>query len=404
MSKHQDKIKTYQWDGIQNTGLVTKGIIDAHTIIAAKAELRKQGIVTRKIVRKRSLLTIRKKIQNRDIALFSRQLSTLMNAGISLIQAFDIISKGHDKKEMRLLIDALKHDVESGLTYAEALRKHPSIFDVLFCNLVDIGEKSGTICVILNNIATYKEKMESIKKKMRKIMTYPLAVLVVTFLIITGLLVVVIPQFESLFNQFGAELPTYTQAVVRLSRLFQTDWYLILGVLIGLFQVFVMSKRRSALFAKYVDIGLLRLPIIGNILMNTTMARFSRTLAITFAAGLPLTEALQCVSRATGNQVYAEATNHIRQRVSEGISMQLAMKSTNLFPNMAIQFVAIGEESGTLEYMLNKTADYYDEDVNNAIDAFSSLLEPAIMAILGLLVGSFVVAIYLPIFNLGEAL
>lgn len=328
----------------------------------------------------------------------------MIESGIPLVQSFDIVAKGQSNKRLKELIENIKNDVETGLTLSEALKKHPAHFNELFCNLVDAGEKSGSLDIMLDKIATYKEKIETIKKKIKKALTYPMAVLVVAFIVTTGLLMFVVPQFEALFKGFGAELPAMTQAVVSMSKFFQSYWYLIFGVLIGGIYAFIYALKHSPQFAQTVDRTLLKLPVIGPIIEKAAIARFARTLSITFAAGLPLVEALKSVAGATGNIIFAQSTDTIREEVSTGQQMNKAMENTQLFPNMVIQMVAIGEESGALEKMLSKVADFYEEDVDNAVDSLSSLLEPIIMSILGILVGGLVVAMYLPIFKLGTAI
>ncbi|KTD61806.1 type II secretion system F family protein [Legionella spiritensis] len=404
-NKNANAIISYQWEGVNKTGEKVNGIIDARSLALAKADLRKQGIITKKVIKKRKPLFDKKnkKITQGDITVFSRQMATMIEAGIPLVQSFDIVSKGQSNNRMRDLIDGVKKDVETGLTLAEALQKHPEYFNDLFCNLVDAGEKSGSLEIMLDKVATYKEKIETIKKKIKKALTYPMAVLVVAFIVTAALLIFVVPQFQSLFEGFGADLPAMTKAVVELSHFFQAYWYLIFGVLGGLIYSFVYAKNHSPNFAQTIDRSMLKFPVIGPILEKAAIARFSRTLSITFAAGLPLVDALKSVSGATGNILYAKATDKIREDVSTGQQMQVAMDNTHLFPNMVIQMVAIGEESGALEQMLGKVADFYEEEVDNAVDSLSSLLEPIIMSILGILVGGLVVAMYLPIFKLGSA-
>lgn len=404
MAKDTNLTITYQWEGVSQSGEKLNGVIDAQSPAIAKIELRKQGIITRKITKKRKpLLGLKsKKIKQADITVFSRQLATMIEAGIPLIQSFDIVSKGQTNERMKDLIETLKKDVESGLMLAEALRKHPVFFNELFCNLVDAGEKSGSLDIMLDKVATYKEKIESIKKKIKKALTYPMAVIAVAFLVTAGLLIFVVPQFETLFEGFGADLPALTRMVIDLSEFFQAYWYLIFGALIAAVYGFIQAKRRSPRFAHMVDRSLLKIPIVGTILQKATIARFTRTLSITFAAGLPLVEALKAVAGSTGNIIYAEATEKIREEVSSGQQMQVAMEHTHLFPNMVVQMVAIGEESGALEQMLTKVADFFEEEVDNAVDALSSLIEPLIMVVLGVLVGGLVVAMYLPIFKLGS--
>ncbi|KTC65888.1 pilus assembly protein PilC [Legionella adelaidensis] len=404
MAKEANKIINFRWEGINRAGEKINGVIDSRSLTLAKTELRKQGIILRKIAKQRQPLFKKKskKIKQADITVFSRQMATMIEAGIPLIQAFDIVAKGQSNPRMKDLIETIKKDVETGLTLAESLKKHPKFFNELFCNLVDAGEKSGSLEVMLDKIASYKEKIETIKKKIKKALTYPMAVIVIAFLVTAGLLIFVVPQFESLFAGFGADLPALTRGVITLSEFFQSYWYIIFGVFGIAIWSFVYARSHSPSFAHTVDRYLLRMPIIGTILEKAAIARFARTLSITFAAGLPLVEALKSVAGATGNILYAEATEKIREEVSNGQQMQLAMDNTKLFPNMVIQMIAIGEESGALEQMLSKVASYYEEEVDNAVDALSSLLEPMIMAILGVLVGGLVVAMYLPIFKLGS--
>ena len=394
----------FQWRGVNRSGETVNGLIEAHALSIAKANLRKQGITIKSIAKKRKSLFDKhnKKVKPGDIAVFSRQMATMMDAGIPLIKSFDIISKGHTNKRMKDLIETIKKDVESGLTLAESLNKHPAFFNDLFCNLVDAGEKSGSLDTMLAKVATYKEKIETIKKKIKKALTYPMAVLAIAFLVSAGLLIFVVPQFESLFKGFGADLPAMTRMVITLSSFFQTYWYLIFGVISAILYAFIYAKAHSPKFAHSIDRTMLRLPIIGTILEKAAIARFSRTLAITFAAGLPLIEALKAVGGATGNIIFAEATEKISEEVASGQQLNVAMGNTKLFPIMVIQMVAIGEESGALEQMLSKIADFYEEAVDNAVDALSSLLEPMIMAILGILVGGLVIAMYMPIFKLGS--
>jgi type IV pilus assembly protein PilC len=403
MAKAKKALTAYQWEGLNRGGQKVKGIVEASSLAIAKADLRKQGIVAKKVIQKRKSLFDKqnKKITPQDITVITRQLATMIDAGIPLIQSFDIVAKGQVNTRVRKLIEAVRSDVESGFTLAESLRKHPVYFNELYCNLVDAGEKSGSLEIMLDKVASYKEKIEIIKKKIKKALTYPIAVLVIAFLVSAGLLIFVVPQFEELFKGFGADLPAMTRAVIDMSEFFQAYWYFIFGVLGIAIYAFIYFKDHSPEFAHTLDKLSLRMPIIGTILEKAAIARFSRTLSITFAAGLPLVEALKSVAGATGNILYANATNTIREEVSTGQQMQHSMKNTQLFPNMVIQMVAIGEESGSLEQMLAKVADFYEEEVDNAVDALSSLLEPIIMAILGIIVGGLVVAMYLPIFKLG---
>lgn len=405
MAKNTNSVLTFHYDGTNKAGQKMTGDIQARSLALAKADLRKQGIVTNKVVKKRKPLFDRKnkKITPADITVFSRQLATMIQSGIPLVQSFDIVAKGQSNKRVKDLIENIKHDIETGLTLSEALIKHPAYFNELFCNLIDAGEKSGSLDVMLDKVATYKEKIETIKKKIKKALTYPMAVLVVAFIVTAGLLIFVVPQFESLFKGFGADLPALTKAVVNMSKFFQSYWYLIFGTFGGAIYAFIYAKNHSLDFAQTIDRVLLKFPVIGPILEKAAIARFSRTLSITFAAGLPLVEALKSVAGATGNIIYSKATDKIREEVSTGQQMNVAMENTHLFPNMVIQMIAIGEESGALEKMLSKVADFYEEEVDNAVDALSSLLEPIIMSILGVLVGGLVIAMYLPIFKLGSA-
>ncbi|STY29293.1 pilus assembly protein PilC [Legionella wadsworthii] len=406
MKKNANTTLTFHYTGVNKAAQKVNGDIEARSLALAKVELRRQGIIVSKIAKKRaSFLNFKsKKIKSVDITVFSRQLATMIDSGIPLIQAFDIVSKGQSNKKMKDLIDSIKHDVETGLTLSETLKKHPAHFNELFCNLVEAGEKSGALDIMLDKIATYKEKIETIRKKIKKALTYPIAILVVALIVSTGLLMFVVPQFESLFKGFGADLPALTQAVVSMSKFFQSYWYIVFGALAGGVYAFIYALKHSANFAQTVDRTMLKLPVIGSIMEKAAIARFSRTLSITFAAGLPLVEALKSVAGATGNIIFAKATDNIREEVSTGQQMNKAMENTKLFPNMVIQMVAIGEESGALEKMLGKVADFYEEDVDNAVDSLSALLEPVIMVVLGGLVGTLVVAMYLPIFKMGQAI
>ncbi len=404
MAKNTNALINYQWEGVNRSGQISSGIIEARSIAVAKTELRKLGITIHKIAKKRKPLFDRKnkKIKQADITIFSRQMATMIEAGIPLIQSFDIVAKGQSNQRMKDLIETIKKEVESGSTLADSLRVHPVFFNDLFCNLVDAGEKSGSLDVMLDKVATYKEKVETIKKKIKKALAYPMAVMAIAFLVTAGLLIFVVPQFESLFQGFGADLPALTRGVITLSKWFESYWYLIFSAVFGAIYGFNYARNHSPRVAHTVDRLMLKIPIIGSILEQAAIARFTRTLSITFAAGLPLIEALKAVGGATGNILYAEATLNIGDEVSSGQQLNVAMDNTKLFPSMVIQMVAIGEESGTLERMLGKVADFYEEGVDNAVDALSSLLEPMIMAILGVLVGGLVIAMYLPIFKLGS--
>lgn len=404
MDKTQASLSEFQYQGVNRSGEKISGIISASTLTVAKVELRKQGIITKSLVKKSKPLFSKrqKKISAQDISVFSRQLATMIQSGIPLVQSFDIVAKGQQNDRMKELIENVKRDVESGLTLTEALQKHPRYFGKLFANLVDAGEKSGSLDIMLAKIATYQEKIESIKKKIKKALTYPIAVMIVAILVTIGLLLFVVPQFESIFKGFGADLPILTRMVIDMSRWVQSYWYIVLGLVIAVVSGLIYAKRTSPQFVRGVDKLLLKVPVIGSIVEKAAIARFARTLSITFAAGLPLVDALNTVAGATGNIVFSEATLKIRDEVSIGQQMHLAMENTHVFPNMVVQMVAVGEESGALEQMLGKVAAFYEEEVDTAVDSLSSLLEPIIMCVLGVLVGGLVVAMYLPIFKLGS--
>jgi len=377
----------------------------AATEEAVRADLRRQGVVPSRIKKQsQGLFKSGGKIRPSDIAIFSRQLATMLAAGIPLVQAFEIVGTGHDNAAMQKLILAVKGDVEGGSALAEALAKHPLYFDDLFVNLVEAGEQAGALETLLDKIATYKEKTEALKKKIKKALTYPAAVLVVAFAVTTILLIFVIPAFEDLFQGFGADLPTFTRMVIDLSVFVRAKgWYIaiLIGIGIGTFFYF---KKRSRVMRHWLDRMTLKIPVIGSILQKAAIARYARTLSTMFAAGVPLVEALESVSGATGNIVYEVGVLQMRDEVSTGQRLQQAMENTDLFPNMVIQMIAVGEESGSLDDMSSKVADFYEEDVDNAVDNLSSLLEPMIMAILGVLVGGLVVAMYLPIFKMGSVI
>jgi type IV pilus assembly protein PilC len=391
----------FNWKGKDPKGTVLKGTVMAVNEAAVRASLRRQGLVPTTIRRQSALFQKRSKITPGDIAIFSRQLATMLQAGIPLVQAFDIVATGHENPGMQKLLNAIKVDLEGGTTLAEALAKHPLYFDDLFVSLVHSGEQSGALETLLEKIATYKEKTEAIKKKIKKALTYPAAVLVVAFIVTAILLVFVIPEFESLFVGFGADLPAFTQFVIGISHFVRVNGVFIVLAMIAAVMTFTYFKKRSRRFNHFLDRTLLRIPVIGAILHKASIARFTRTLSTMFAAGVPLVEALESVAGATGNIVYELATHDIRTEVATGQRLQRAMEATELFPNMVIQMVAVGEESGSLDEMCAKVADFYERDVDDAVDNLSSLLEPMIMVILGVLVGGLVIAMYLPIFKLG---
>lgn len=398
-----DTLTLFTWEGTDRNGSRTKGELSSKSETTARAELRRQGIKPIRVKKKPKPLfgTSSKKITTKDISVFSRQLATMLSAGVPLVQAFDIVGRGHENPSMQDLILGIKADVESGNTLAESMGKHPLYFDDLFCNLVHAGEQAGVLETLLHKIADYKEKTESLKAKIKKALTYPTAVLVVAFVVTAILLIFVVPTFEELFEGFGADLPVFTQMVIELSRFMQEWWWAIFGgiglALYGLLQL----KKRSRKFNHFLDKALLKVPAIGVILNKAAIARFGRTLSTMSAAGVPLVEALTSVAGATGNIVYSDVILKMREEVSTGQQLQQSMRASNLFPNMVIQMVAIGEESGAIDSMLEKVADFYEEEVDNAVDSLSSLIEPIIMAFLGVVVGGLVVAMYLPIFKLG---
>jgi type IV pilus assembly protein PilC len=392
----------FLWEGTDRNGKKIKGKSLASDEATVRADLRRQGVVPTKI-RKQSkgLFAGGGTITTGDIALFSRQLATMLAAGIPLVQAFEIVGNGHENAAMQKLILAIKADVEGGSALAEALAKHPLYFDDLFVNLVEAGEQAGALESLLDKVATYKEKTEAIKKKIKKALTYPAAVLVVAFVVTTILLIFVIPSFEDLFKGFGADLPSFTRMVIDLSAFVRTQGVYLATVIGGAIAAFLYFKKRSRKFRHFLDRLMLKLPIIGPILQKASIARYARTLSTMFAAGVPLVEAMESVAGATGNIVYEKAVLTMRDEVATGQRLQQSMENTGLFPNMVIQMIAVGEESGSLDEMSAKVADFFEDDVDNAVDNLSSLLEPMIMAILGVLVGGLVVAMYLPIFKLG---
>ncbi|MCG7968962.1 MAG: type II secretion system F family protein [Candidatus Thiodiazotropha taylori] len=405
--RKKPKIKSYlfTWEGIDKKGARLSGESRATDANMVKADLRRQGVTPVKVRKKPvSLLSKKKKITSADVTVFSRQLATMMSAGVPMVQAFDIVGRGHENPSMQELILTIKADVEGGTALADALKKHPLHFEDLFVNLVRAGEHAGVLESLLHKIATYKEKTESIKAKIKKALFYPAAIVAAAIIVTAILLIFVIPQFEALFSNFGAELPAFTQMVVSMSHFVRDKWWIILGIAFIAVYLFINTWKRSRKLRHTIDRILLKVPVIGMILNKSAIARFSRTLATMSAAGVPLVEALDSVAGATGNVVYSDAVLRMREDVATGQSLQLAMKQRNLFPNMVVQMVSIGEESGSLDDMLNKVADFYEEQVDNAVDAMSSLMEPLIMVVLGTLVGGLVIAMYLPIFKMGTAI
>jgi type IV pilus assembly protein PilC len=389
----------FLWEGKDKRGNKVRGKSLATNEATLRADLRRQGVAATRI--KTPTMRSGGKVNALDIAVFSRQLATMMSAGIPMVQAFEIIGNGHEKPAMQKLVLEIKSTIEGGSTLHESLAKHPLYFDDLFVNLVEAGEQAGALETLLDKIATYKEKTEALKKKIKKALFYPIAVLAVAVIVSTVLLIFVIPQFEALFKGFGADLPAFTQMVVNLSRFMQHQGWMVLIVIGGAIYAFMYFHKRSRNMRRFLDRIMLKFPVIGPILIKSAIARFARTLSTMFAAGVPLVEAMQSVAGATGNIVYEEATLRMKDEVATGQRLQRAMENTGLFPNMVVQMIAVGEESGSLDTMSAKVAEFYEAEVDNAVDSMSSLMEPIIMAVLGVLVGGMVIAMYLPIFKLG---
>ncbi|MBK9469245.1 MAG: type II secretion system F family protein [Gammaproteobacteria bacterium] len=400
------RTETYRYQGKDRRGNTVQGEVQSESLALAKAQLRKQGVMTQTVRKKpKPLFGERKKaITPADIAIFSRQLATMMKAGVPLVQSFDIVADGQENVAFRELVVSIKNDVSSGNSLASALAKHPRHFDDLFCNLVHAGEQSGKLDSMLDRVATYKEKTEALKAKIKKALTYPIAVILVAIIVTTILLIWVVPQFAETFSSFGADLPAFTLMVLKMSQFAQAYWWLILGVVAGGGFAFKEARFRNQKFADWVDGVMLKLPIIGPILKEAVVARFSRTLCTTFAAGVPLVEALESVAGAAGNAVYAKAIRQIRDDVTVGTQLNQAIRTTGMFPMMLLHMVAIGEESGALDSMLDKVASHFETSVDNKVDGLTALLEPMIMSVLGVLVGGLMVAMYLPIFMLGSVM
>lgn len=393
----------FLWEGKDKRGHKVRGKSLAVNEQALRADLRRQGVAPTR-VKTPSKIRGGGKVQPQDIAVFARQLATMMSAGIPMVQAFEIIGNGHEKPAVQKLVLDIKANIEGGSTLHESLAKHPLYFDDLFVNLVEAGEHAGALETLLDKIATYKEKTEALKKKIKKALFYPIAVLVVAVIVSVILLIFVIPQFESLFKGFGADLPAFTQMVVNMSKFMQHQGWIVGLVVGGAIYAFMYFHRRSRNMRRFLDRMALKFPIIGPILVKSAIARFARTLSTMFAAGVPLVEAMQSVAGATGNIVYEEGTLRMKDEVSTGQRLQRAMENTGLFPNMVVQMIAVGEESGSLDTMSAKVAEFYEAEVDNAVDSMASLMEPMIMAVLGVLVGGMVIAMYLPIFKLGQAI
>lgn len=403
MAEKAQKLESYVWEGKDRRGNKSKGELTGANLALVKAQLRKQGIMPDKVKKKpKPMFGGSKKISPFDIAMLTRQLATMMKAGVPLVQSFDIVADGLEHKGLQELVMSVRNDISSGTSFAGALRKHPKHFDDLYCNLIDSGEKAGALEQMLERIATYLEKTELLKKKVKKAMTYPIAVVVVAIIVTAILLIKVVPQFEALFQGFGADLPVFTQMVVGLSEWMQQWWFVVLLGIVGTIFVFKEAKRRSQKFSDTVDKLNLKLPVIGEILDKSAVAKFGRVLSTTFAAGVPLVDALDSVAGATGNAVYRDAIQKIKNDVSSGTQLQASMRQVDVFPVMAVQLTAIGEESGNLDEMLAKVAEHYEGVVDDMVDNLTALMEPMIMAVLGVLVGGLIIAMYLPIFQMGS--
>lgn len=403
MAQAAAKADMFVWEGRDRQGKTVKGEMTGQSDALVKAVLRRQGINPTRVKKKAKPLFGGggKAITPKDIAIFSRQMATMMSSGVPLVQSFEIVGRGHENPKMQDLILDIKAEVEAGNALGDALAKHPIYFDDLYVNLVKAGEAGGVLETLLDKIATYKEKTEAIKGKIKKALFYPAAVMVMAFVVTCVLMIFVIPQFATLFSDFGAELPAMTTMVINMSNFFVAYWYIIFGVIFGLGWLFMFTKKRSRKFNEILERISMKMPVFGDILVKASIARFARTLSTMFAAGVPLVEAMDSVAGAVGNIVYGNAIRRMRDEIATGTQLQASMRDTGLFPNMVVQMVSIGEEAGSLDHMLAKVADFYEEEVDNAVDAMSSLMEPLIMAVLGVLIGGLVIAMYLPIFKMG---
>ena len=401
MAASANKQITYIWEGKDKKGKVIKGEMRAAGDSFVSATLRRQGITVTK-VKKQSVFANKGKVTDKDITLFTRQLATMMKAGVPLLQAFDIVGKGHSNPAVAKLLGDIKADVETGSSLSASFRKYPLYFDNLFCNLVGAGEQAGILDTLLDRLATYKEKIMAIKSKIKSALFYPVSIIVVAFIITAVIMIFVIPAFSELFSSFGAELPAPTLIVMAISKIFVQWWWAIFGGIGFGFWFFFYTWKRSEKMQSTMDRLLLKMPIFGELIRKATIARFARTLSTMFSAGVPLVEALDSVAGATGNRVYYDATKRIQSEISTGTSLTVAMQNTQVFPNMVLQMTAIGEESGALDSMLSKVADFFEGEVDDAVAAISSLMEPVIMVVLGVLIGGLVIAMYLPIFKMGQ--
>ena len=394
----------FEWEGKDAKGNMQKGLVSSPSLDLVKAKLRRQGIVAPKVRKKKGGGSGRgKKITAGDIAIFARQMTTMMGAGVPMVQSFEIVANGMDNKSMRDMVVGLKAEVEGGSNLTSALRKYPNQFDDLFCSLTEAGEQSGTLETLLGEIADYKEKSESLKKKIKKALFYPIAVLIVAFVVTAILLIFVVPQFESLFAGMGGELPAFTKMIVTASELMQKWWFVVVAGVGAVVWTFIQAKKRSVAFSRFIDRIMLKAPVFGDILVKSATARFARTLSTMSKAGVPLVEAMDSVAGVAGNYVFESAILKMKDEAATGQRLTTSIESSGLFANMVVQMVAIGEESGSIDDMLGKVADFYEEEVDNAVDAMTSLMEPMIMAFLGVVIGGLVVGMYLPIFKMGDA-
>lgn len=393
------KEMVFEWEGRDKNGKVVRGEVRAGGEAAVSASLRRQGILLTKVKKRRT--SGGRSIKQKDIALFTRQLATMMKAGVPLLQSFDIVARGATNPKLTRLLNDIRSDVETGTSLSAAFRKHPMYFDALYCNLVEAGEAGGILEALLDRLAIYQEKIMALKSKIKSALMYPISVLVVAFIVLTVIMIKVIPAFKDVFKSFGADLPAPTLMVIAMSEFFVAYWWIIFGVMIGGGYIFMESWKRSEKMQMAMDRLLLRIPVFGALINKSVIARWTRTLSTMFAAGVPLVEALDSVGGASGNAVYVEATQHIQRDVSTGSALTTAMQSTGVFPNMVLQMTAIGEEAGSLDHMLAKAAEFYEEEVDDMVKGLSSLMEPFIIVILGVLIGGIVISMYLPIFKLG---
>ena len=392
---------TYSWEGKDKKGKIVKGEMRATGNSFVNATLRRQGITVTK-VKKQSGFASKGTVSDKDITLFTRQLATMMKAGVPLLQSFDIVGKGHSNPAVAKLLLDIKSDVETGSSMSAAFRKYPLYFDALFCNLINAGEQAGILDTLLDRLATYKEKIQAIKSKIKSALFYPISIIIVAFIIVAVIMIFVIPAFKELFDGFGADLPAPTLIVMAISDVFVQWWWAIFGSIGGGIWFFFYTWKRSLSMQATMDRLILMIPVFGPLVRKATIARWSRTLATMFSAGVPLVEALDSVAGASGNRVYYDATKKIQNEISTGTSLTVAMQNTNVFPNMVLQMTAIGEESGALDSMLSKVADFFEAEVDDAVDALASLMEPVIMVVLGTLIGGLVIAMYMPIFKMGS--